>query len=182
MSQQKTWFTSDNHFFHKRIREFCPETRHGANVEEMNELMIEKWNSQVALTDTVNILGDFSFAKSEETLDILGRLNGRFTLIKGNHDYWISPETKAFFDGIFDYKKITIGKQKVIMFHYPIMNWDSMHHGSFHLYGHLHGDLQLDGRAMDVGIDARPQKDMGLWEWDEVYEILKNRPIMHHHK
>jgi len=34
---------------------------------------------------------------------------------------------------------------------------------------------------MDVGIDARPQRDMGLFSWDEVRKYMKNRPIMTHH-
>lgn len=41
------FFTSDNHFYHKNIRKFCPETRKGETVEEMNELMIQKWNETV---------------------------------------------------------------------------------------------------------------------------------------
>jgi hypothetical protein len=34
---------------------------------------------------------------------------------------------------------------------------------------------------MDVGIDARPNGDMMLWDFDEIHEILVKRPIMTHH-
>lgn len=56
-----------------------------------------------------------------------------------------------------------------------------MHHGSYHLYGHVHGSVQIEGRAMDVGIDARPEGDMKLWSWEEVDDILKVREIRSHH-
>lgn len=181
MTQQKIWFTSDNHYFHRRIREFCPDTRHGKDVNEMNELMIQKWNSQVGISDVVYMLGDFSFGSSEKTIEILDRLNGMLHLVKGNHDHWINGETKKYFESIRDYNKIRIADQKVVMFHYPITEWDSMHHGAFHLFGHVHGSHNPEGRSMDVGIDARPQKDMGLWEWDEIYENLKDKEIKSHH-
>ena len=50
-----------------------------------------------------------------------------------------------------------------------------------HLFGHVHGNVKIFGRAMDVGIDARPQKDMGLWSWDEIHQILIEKPILPHH-
>ena len=48
-------------------------------------------------------------------------------------------------------------------------------HGGYHLYGHVHGNLQLEGRAMDVGIDARPTGDMKPWSWEEIDEILSKK-------
>lgn len=176
-----TWFTSDNHFFHRGILRFCPETRQGTTAEEMNELMIEKWNSQVGEKDTVYTLGDFSFGNANETEDILRRLNGRKHLIKGNHDHWIDGRTRVYFESISDYKEIQIDKKKVVMFHYPIYEWNKMHYGSYHLFGHVHGGATVPGRAIDVGIDARPQKDMGLWTWEELDAILAARELRKHH-
>lgn len=175
------WFTSDNHFFHKGILNFCRETRKGNTVDEMNELMIEKWNSQVQPTDFVYTLGDFSFGNANQTEDILRRLNGRKHLIKGNHDYWIDGRTRGYFESIDDYKELQINKQKWVMFHYPIWEWNKMHYGSFHLYGHVHGTTTVPGRAIDVGIDSRPQKDMGLWNLEELEVILASREIRSHH-
>jgi hypothetical protein len=56
-----------------------------------------------------------------------------------------------------------------------------MHHGAYHLFGHVHGNATVPGRAMDVGIDARPQKDMGLWSWEEVDAVLSAREVRSHH-
>lgn len=175
------FFTSDNHFFHRGILNFCRETRQGETAEEMNELMITKWNSQVTPKDTVYCLGDFSFGNANQTEDILRRLNGRIHLVKGNHDYWIDARTSTYFESISDYKEIKIDKKKIVMFHFPIFEWNKMHYGSFHLYGHVHGTSSVEGRAIDVGIDARPQKDMGLWTWEELDVILESRQIRTHH-
>lgn len=176
-----TWFTSDNHFFHKRILEFCRDTRQGRDFKEMNELMIAKWNSQVQPNDTVYTLGDFSFGRTEGTAEILARLNGRKHLIFGNHDGWYNESVAHHFESASHYKKLTIGGVKVVLFHYPIWEWENMHHGSYHLFGHVHGSTTVPGRAIDVGIDARPQKDMGLWSWEELHDILSKRDVRTHH-
>lgn len=178
---QNIFFTSDNHFGHKNIFKFCRETRHGQDANEMNELMIEKWNNTVGLHDRVYCLGDFSFMRSDKTEEVLKRLKGQIHLILGNHDQWLNAATSAYFESVDHYKKITVDGIKVIMFHYPIVEFENMHHGSYHLYGHVHGSYTHPGRAMDVGIDARPQKDMGLWAWDEIHAHLKNRPLLPHH-
>ncbi len=40
-------------------------------MEEMNEYMLEKWNTKVRKNDDVVILGDLSWGKAEETCMIL---------------------------------------------------------------------------------------------------------------
>lgn len=179
---ERIFFTSDNHFWHKSILRFASDTRKGhTDVGEMNREMIEVWNSQVNPNDRVYTLGDFSFGNAEKTDAILRQLNGRKFLIKGNHDHWMNGTVEKHFEAVYDYKKITIDGHKVVMFHYPIVEFENMHHGAYHLYGHVHGNYLHPGRAMDVGIDARPQKDMGLWSWEEVHAHLKDRPVLSHH-
>ena len=51
-------YTSDLHFGHKNVIEFDHRPFH--DVNEMDHLMIESWNSRVQPDDTVYILGDFS--------------------------------------------------------------------------------------------------------------------------
>ncbi len=171
------FFTSDNHFGHKNILNFCKDSRKNhTDIEEMNEDMISIWNSTVSNEDTVYCLGDFSLLNSEKTSVILSRLKGNIHLIRGNHDHWVSPQSVKFLKSVDVYKKIVIDKKTIILFHFPIVEFEGMYYGSYHLYGHVHNRYKHPGRAMDVGIDARPQKDMGLFSWEEVDSFLKDRP------
>lgn len=81
---EKTFFTSDTHFYHSNIIWFC--NRPFANVEQMNEAMIRNWNSVVGQDDVVFHLGDFCLGGSAEWIMILDRLNGHIHLVLGNHD------------------------------------------------------------------------------------------------
>lgn len=179
---EKIWFTSDCHFGHKSIMKFCPETRMNiTDVDELNEKMIEIWNNTVGPNDKVYILGDFSFMNAAKTEEVLKRLKGKKFLIKGNHDHWVNSHLTSYFEAIYDYKKITIDGKRVILFHYPIVEFENMHHGAYHFHGHTHGNYFHPGRGFDVGIDNRPQKDMGLWSWDELVPIMEAKPILSHH-
>lgn len=180
----KIWFTSDTHFYHKNIMKFCPNTRKGADYLEMTELLIANWQAQVAPNDIVYHLGDFSFGDHEKTSKVLDRLPGQKYFIEGNHDKTIlGSGLRKHFIHVAPYMRHRINEIDVVMFHYPIKEWDRMHRGSYHLYGHVHGeDMGLqDRRALDVGVDNRPHGDMLLWSWDEVHAVLKDRPIAKHH-
>lgn len=174
------FFTADNHFFHKNMMKYCPNSRPFTSVEEMNEVMIKAWNDKVSRSDIVYCLGDFSFAKAYKTQKILDRLNGKIFLIKGNHDHlWLNVDTAKRFEDIWIYKKIHIGNQRVVLFHFPIAEWDQMHFGSYHLYGHTHNNLHIPGRAMDVGVDTR--YDHSVWSYEEINSYLSQRDTLPHH-
>lgn len=55
----KVYFTSDTHFYHSNIIDFCK--RPFKNVEDMNETLIENWNRVVGQDDIVFHLGDFAW-------------------------------------------------------------------------------------------------------------------------
>jgi len=155
----KTWITSDLHFGHERIKIFCPKTRERfTDVKHMNEAMILEWNALVQPEDLVYILGDFAFTSTQDAVKILKRLNGDKILIEGNHDRKHLKDTnfRNSFKEIHKYLDIVYNKTKVVMFHYPIAEWDQMFRGSVHFYGHLHGNSSglEQFRARDVGMDA----------------------------
>jgi len=132
----KTFISSDTHWFHKGILEFCPKTRPYSSVEEMNWKMIQAWNARVGSEDLVYLLGDVSFGTSAETHNILCQLNGRIRLIKGNHDYKVlkCPVVRSRFETIDDYLEVNYEKTRIIMFHYPIQEWNCCHRGAIHLH------------------------------------------------
>jgi calcineurin-like phosphoesterase family protein len=88
----KVWFTSDTHFWHARIIQFCQ--RPFASVDEMNEKLIANWNAVVVPDDTVYHLGDFSMAARPVELYV-PRLNGQIHLVMGNHDFPHSAHKKS---------------------------------------------------------------------------------------
>jgi calcineurin-like phosphoesterase family protein len=138
----------------------------------MNEKMIEKWNKKVAITDQVYILGDFFFGKGEDAEKLIKRLNGQKFLIKGNHDSFLRDKfNTSCFGWVKDYYVLKQNNTKFVLFHYPIQVWDCKHHGSIHLYGHVHSNKENHhpllaelGNAYNVGVDVNDFEPISLEE------------------
>lgn len=136
------YYIADTHFGHKNILKYEPD-RPGNSIEEMQEIMIEKWNNKVKEKDNVFILGDFAFRgakmKMEDIVELLKKLNGNKWLIIGNHDKnYITKLCKYGVIGIADEMEIYDGDDYVVMSHYPFEIWNHKHHGAIHLHGHTH--------------------------------------------
>ena len=87
------FYISDLHFSHKNILSF--DNRPFFTISEMNEAIINNWNSVVSSNDEVYILGDM-FWNNNDIDSILPRLKGRLYLIKGNHDRVNAEMNKRF--------------------------------------------------------------------------------------
>ncbi len=147
------FFTADEHYFHKNIIKYC--SRPFSSVEEMNVTLISNHNEVVRKRDVVVHVGDFSFGTWEETSEIIRQLNGRHVFIQGDHDSWMKKARKeVYLDIIQIWEKIFRG-QWIIACHYPMLSWPRSYHGSWQVFGHVHGRLSLDklGRQWDVGVD-----------------------------
>ncbi len=177
------WVTSDLHFYHKNILNFCKDTRPYTDVDDMNDSIVTTWNYNVHPDDTVYILGDVSFANSVKTAAILARLNGTKILIKGNHDTKLvdKAEFNHFFVNIHDYLELNYEGFKIVMFHFPILEWANCHHGSILLHGHLHGAKSgLEKyKAFDVGLDATGNVVTKL---DDLIEKSLTKELYVHHR
>lgn len=79
------FFTADLHFGHSNILKFV-EGRPGDNPEEMNAILIERWNETVPPHASVYILGDLVMGQFAENVQLLSKLNGSKVLVPGNHD------------------------------------------------------------------------------------------------
>ena len=179
----KTWITSDLHFGHTNIIKYCPKTRgHFKDADHMNSEMIRMWNERVSPEDLVYILGDVAFMPTAEAVKTLKRLNGDKILIEGNHDRKALNDHvyRSCFKEIHPYLTITHDKTRVVLFHYPIMEWDQMHRGSVHFHGHVHGKVSgLEKfRVRDVGFDATGEIVVELSEM--VRRALKGEIKTHH--
>jgi len=178
--------TSDLHFGHENILKYCSESRPFSNVDEMDEALIEEWNAVVSPNDDIYNLGDFSFHRPEKTVEILNRLNGRHHLVCGNHDGAITRMLKKGatlndlnLASVSNYLEIKYHRQKIVMFHYPIVSWNGMHRGSIMLHGHSHGSFEGKGYIFDCGIDSKSiPSNMRPFRLDDIIDYLhKNRTV-----
>ena len=177
-SAKNYWVTSDLHFYHKGVLNFCPATRPWISVEDMNEGLVSHWNETVSVVDEVLFLGDFSFRGREATEAILTRLHGNITFVLGNHDRTLREQI----DGLttYDYLEFKFNDTKVCALHFPIAAWNQQGRGSIQLYGHCHGNYQGEGRQIDCGWDAHGR----LISLQEAVDTCLGRDIYcpDHHK
>ena len=132
------FYISDLHINHKNILSY--DNRPFYNIEEMNNTIINNWNSVVSENDCVYILGDM-FWDNNNADKILSQLKGHKYLIKGNHDRLNSSMEKHFI-WIKDYAEIKDNNRSVILCHYPIPCFNKQYYGNYHLYGHVHDSFE----------------------------------------
>lgn len=175
------FFTSDTHFNHVRGRElFRPQF---VSLEEMNETIIERWNSRVKRGDRVYHLGDVALGQQAAAAETLGRLNGDIFLVRGNHDTVATGRLcRDRFIWIKDYFNLKVGDQKIVLSHYTFRTWNCMHHGAWHLYGHSHGSLpENESLSFDVGVDCWDFYPVSLEEVAAKMATKRFVPVDGHH-
>lgn len=135
----KIFYIADMHLGHENIIRLCD--RPFKNADEMDKVLIDNYNSVVTDEDDVYFIGDVSF-KGKDPVEYLKQLKGKKHLIGGNHDSAIrkNPAARKMFVSIDDYKEISDGKRQVILFHYPIAEWNGYFRNSYHIYGHIHNN------------------------------------------
>ena len=145
------------------------------DVERMNRDMVANINARVAPNDDLYILGDYSFKMTAEAAAALrASINCRKVhLVQGNHDKdWTQRAVADTFIVEPPIVKLNVHGQKLILSHFPLMDWPSMSHGSWHLHGHIHScgtvynELNRKQGLMryDVGVDANNYLPVSLDE------------------
>ena len=94
----------------------------------------------------------------------------------------ISVPAQQLFNILPELTKIVIEKQKFILSHYPIDEWEDMDRGSIMLHGHCHGNINdcetnTIYKRMDVGMDW---KEFRPYSIDEIIKIMNKRKIKAH--
>lgn len=147
------YLVSDTHFGHKNIIDFCG--RPFVGPRDMNETMIENWNSCVKPKDIVWHLGDFGFKAEDDLDDIYNQLNGTKHLLLGNHDENNSQVKKLPWASVGHYKRLKWEGKRYILSHYPFQSWHGSNKGDIHFHGHCHGTLRtIQYNRLDVGVDC----------------------------
>ena len=182
----KTWITSDTHWGHQNIMKFCPvsRARFRNDVDYMNEAMVREWNDLIEPADLVYILGDVAFLPAQKAAEYMKRCNGTKILVEGNHDRKAlnDPTFRKCFKEVHKYLDINYNGTKVVMFHYPIAEWDQMHRGAVHFHGHLHGGTSgmEKFRCRDMGMDATGMIAISME--DAIKDAMKGEVKGHHAK
>lgn len=190
------YFTSDLHLGHANAISFT--RRPFSGVEEMNRRLIQNINDTVSVEDELWIVGDFAYKTGREEVRMLRKqiLCRRVHLVYGNHDKDYSAD--HIFQSVQHYKELKTEYGRVVLFHYPILEWSAAHYGSIHLHGHLHStgeynaenlkkkladrlscghspkhaDLPL--RIYDVGVDANGYRPISL---QRIAELMHVPPV-----
>ena len=201
LSGDNIWFTSDTHWAHKNVIQFC--NRPFSTIEEHDAKLIENWNSVVQKDDIVFHLGDFCFGGSSVWKYYRECLNGRIVLIKGNHDLKNLQESNIrLFEAVLPQLYINIDGRNVYLNHFPFLCFahdnveaykDSY---SIQAFGHIHTRSNMTGydayrtnylypTQYDVGVDNNNYFPISWKELDskikeqikDYYEQRDNRSI-----
>ena len=126
------------------------------DVCEMDEALVDNWNSVVGDDDRVYVLGDVAMNKHGATT--IARCRGHKVLIKGNHD----EEKLMFYAGLFeDIRAVDARKEfgrKFVMTHVPL-HPACLERWGLNLHGHTHfntiklPDGSVDKRYVGVSVE-----------------------------
>ncbi len=167
------WFISDTHFGHSNILKF---ESHGAplrvfsSVEEMDEVMIERWNKTVKPGEKIYHLGDLGFSKPNLE-KIMPRLNGQKRLILGNHDGY----QMKFYEQYF--KKIICSWRPIrscIFSHHPLYIGAGNERILANVHGHIHRGQINDPRYLNISVE---ETDYYPIHYDQIIQTFKDRGI-----
>ena len=139
------YYISDTHFKDQKIFDKCK--RPFKSVDEMEEVIINKWNKKVNDEDIVYVLGDIGKDDDPYTIDIFNKLKGHKHLIVGNHDHDMLEDIKKsnVFESIKFINLIMDGEYKVCLCHYPLMDWMEFNREGLLVYGHIHNKTANNG-------------------------------------
>ena len=141
-----TFFISDTHFGHANIIKHEPVLRPFKTIDEHDEELVKRWNAKVKPRDIVWHLGDVLF--TDESFDLLPRLNGIKKLVLGNHDDYPVRHYMEHFDFIYG---VTVF-QKYVLTHIPVdIHQSKRFKGNIH--GHLHGESLNTGFHQCVSVE-----------------------------
>lgn len=174
--------TSDTHFNHENFLKFTDENgnkiRPFSDVNEMNEVMIERWNSVVKPGDKIYHLGDVYFGSQQKAIEIMKRLNGQKRLIVGNHDNVKDTVLHIYFEKIYMWR---VWKDKKMVFSHVPMHPSNLTIGTgekpdsgrwedrekslmLNVHGHIHQNDSPDGPYRNVSVERTDYYPLSIEE------------------
>lgn len=164
-TDRRIFVTGDTHFCHEEAPLLF--ARPFGTTDDMDAGLLARINEVVGPKDILLHLGDFMVKGGgrgweEDDLRRAERLRDsiacrRIVLVRGNHD----PAGERRFDRLFESVDDVVSgrgiagiEERIVMFHYPIDQWQGRPNGGFHLHGHVHGHAARVSRRFDVGVDV----------------------------
>jgi len=161
------FLTADTHFGHEGVCKFLrndgAKLRPWDTAEEMDEVMVERWNKVVRPNDKVYHLGDVVIARKH--LTTLSRLNGDKVLIKGNHDIFKLTDYLKYFRDIRAYHMI----HHMVLSHIPV-HPESKGRFMANVHGHTHANVIPDAWYQCVCVE---HTDFQPIPFEEIRKRLK---------
>jgi calcineurin-like phosphoesterase family protein len=151
------WFISDTHFNHLNFLRFQDDNkkyiRPFKSVEEMNETIIDRWNSVVKSGDKVYHLGDVYFGNKEDATKIFQRLNGKKRLIVGNHDNILEIVSLKLFQKIQMWRMFP--EYGILLTHVPVHESTLTPKKLINIHGHIHQNKTPIGPYYNVSVEVQ---------------------------
>ena len=180
----KTWLVSDTHFHHANILNFVDSNTglkvrpEFSSVDEMDEVMIERWNSVVNKGDKVYHLGDVFIGDKDKFKKLWPKLNGTKNLIVGNHDDIKFLTSGGFFKSVYLERKFR--DMKLHLSHIPLHQ--TQHEtgapgsGNFlvNVHGHIHQNPSPAGRYINMSVEVINYTPVDIEEVAERAKLLLN--------
>ena len=181
-----TFIVSDTHFGHEKCctvfkRADGSPLRDFAHADEMNAVMIKRWNAVVRPQDKVYHLGDVVINK--KFLYILHQLNGRKRLIRGNHDIFPTRTYLEYFDEIYGVRVLA----DMILSHIPLARDCISERYNVNVHGHLHANVIMHPENIDMPDYRYMNACVEHWDYspvsiDVIREKIKERQKLHRYK
>jgi calcineurin-like phosphoesterase family protein len=172
----QTFFTADTHFDDEFAIPYF--SRPFQSMDEMNAVLVERWNRVVADDDLVYHLGDFTPKDLSHFTKWAHQLQGNIRILPGNMDWrwlqdFVASEKVQVMPPLVSLAFETLASaavpQLIVLCHYSLQVWERSNHGSWHLFGHTHGKLKGIGMSFDVGVDCTDFVPLSL---DQIAEKM----------
>ena len=165
------WVISDTHLFHTNILKFTDNSTGKLvrgdrfdNVDQMNQCMLENWNSVVKQGDIVYHLGDVVIGDHDQFKKLWPKFNGSKRLIVGNHDDIKFLSTGGFFQKVLMWR---MWPEFGLMFSHVPLHESSLlrltvRGGKYpedcetllNVHGHIHQNPSPEGPYRNVSVEA----------------------------
>lgn len=129
----KTYVTTDTHFYHDKIIEYCNRP------PNYQDLIINNWKNEIKKEDIIFHLGDVTWGSKEQLKDIMDDLPGTKILIRGNHDRSHSNNwfISCGFSAVLEKAQVS----GILFSHMPsFLHEKEIERGVINVFGHFHNN------------------------------------------